>query len=274
MASDGVGQRWLEWGSRSAPALLLLHGLRSYAATFEPLARTLAGEWRCLALDARGRGGSQWDPAGNYHTDRYVRDVAELVDHLRLDAFVLLGHSMGGATALVYAAGHSGRVRGLIVEDMLPGSSLDGAGADRIRREVAATPADFADREEAAGYWRSLRPQASPVAIGSRVANTVSLDPGTGRWRWIPDMAGISAARLDVRRPPVDLWPAVRAVRCPTVVIRGGDSDFTSAEMLAEVSAANPVIAGVTVQDAGHYVHDDQPERFADEVRGFLRGLR
>jgi pimeloyl-ACP methyl ester carboxylesterase len=270
-SDDGLALRWLEWGRADAPVLVLLHGLRSYAATFEPLARHLADRWRCVAPDARGRGGSDWDPRRDYHTDRYARDLDALADHLGLDRFALLGHSMGGATAMVWAAAHPARVDALVVEDMLPGSSRSGAGADRIRREVAATPRDFDDLDAAAAYWRGLRPGASAAAIASRVANTVRRD-ADGRARWIADMAGIAEARLDPSRPPVDLWPTIGALPERTLVVCGADSDFTSAETLAEVRRANPRIGAVSIAGAGHHVHDDRPDEFAERVRSFLNG--
>lgn len=267
---DGLLLRWLEWGPADAPVLVMLHGLRSYAATFEGLAQRLSGSWRCVALDARGRGGSDWDPRRDYHSDRYVADLSHLVD--RLDHRVaLLGHSMGGATAMVWAAAHTERVSALIIEDMLPGSSLTGTGAERIRREVASTPAGFADVDAAVAYWRGLRPTASDEAIRSRVHNTTRrISPGRPELEWIPDMAGIGAARLDAAQPPADLRPTIALLPGRTLIIRGGDSDFTDSSTLHRVRQINPAITVMTIERAGHYVHDDQPERFADCVETFL----
>jgi esterase len=272
---DGLRLRWLEWGPREAPALVLLHGLRSYAATFEDVARRLCGSWRCVALDARGRGGSDWDPRRDYHTDRYVSDLSQLVDQLGLERFVLLGHSMGGATAMVWAAAHPGRLDALIVEDMLPGSSIVGEGAGRIRREVAAIPSGFADRAEAFAYWRRLRPAAPRAAIESRIHHTTRpAAPDTGGLSWIPDMAGIGAARLDPFRPPVDLWPTIDRLPARTLIVCGADSDFTRRETLAEVCRINSGVAGTVIDGAGHYVHDDQPGLFADRLESFLAEIR
>jgi pimeloyl-ACP methyl ester carboxylesterase len=268
---DGLRLRWLAWGPREAPTLVLLHGLRSYAATFESLARRLSESWRCVALDARGRGGSDWDPRCDYHTGRYVSDLSQLVDRLGLERFVLLGHSMGGATAMVWAAAHPGRLDALIVEDMLPGSSVAGEGADRIRREVAAIPSGFADRADAIAYWRRLRPAAPDSAIRSRVHHTTRpAGPDTAELRWIPDMAGIGAARLDPSRPPVDLWPTIERLPARTLLVRGADSDFTHAETATQVRRINPDVVVTVIEGAGHYVHDDQPGPFADCVEAFL----
>ena len=273
--SDGLRLRWIAWGVPGAPPLVLLHGLRSYAATFAPLAERLSSSWRCLALDARGRGGSDHDPAGQYRTDRYVKDLKEFADQLDLSRFALLGHSMGGATAMVFAAERPEAVRALVIEDMLPGSSRAGPGAERIRAELSAIPERFASLDHARAYWRGLRPNASAEAIESRVWHTIApAGDGSTELSWIPDMAGIAAARLDPRNPPIDLWPVIPRLPDPTLMIVGHESDFSPPATLQRVLSANPWVSAVSIAAAGHYVHDDQPELFNDAVAAFLAKAR
>ncbi|MEW2116110.1 alpha/beta hydrolase [Streptomyces sp. NPDC005474] len=268
---NGLRTHYVEWGDEDRPALVMLHGLRSYARTFEPLAERLGESYRVLAPDARGRGDSDWDPRGEYYTESYVADLEQFADHLGLERFLLLGHSMGGTTTYVYAARHPGRVGAVVVEDIGPGSSLSGAGAERIRREVAGTPGDFPSREVARAYWRGIRPHISDDALESRLRHT--LVPGDGgRWRWKFDLAGIAAARLDPDPArQVDLWPCVEALRCPALVVRGGRSDFLPAATAAEMVRRNPLIRTVDIPGAGHYVHDDAPDLFHQHLTGFLR---
>ena len=95
-----------EWGEPSARPILMLHGIRGYAETFARLAETLQPEYRVIAFDQRGRGRSDWDPARNYYTDTYVRDMEEVRVALGLERFDLLGHSMGGKAAMVLALRH------------------------------------------------------------------------------------------------------------------------------------------------------------------------
>ena len=94
---------------------------------------------------------------------------------------------------------------------------------------------------------------------------------GGGGYTWRYDHVGISATRLmpDTTRI-VDLRPHVMALRCPTLVVRGERSDYLSAEMAAEMRQLNTRVLTRTIADAGHYIHDDQPEAFADTVRQFL----
>jgi pimeloyl-ACP methyl ester carboxylesterase len=173
----------------------------------------------------------------------------------------------------VYAARRPERVTAVVIEDIGPGSSTGGAGAERIKREVAETPAEFASLEAARSYWRRIRPQITAEALDSRIRHT--LRPGTcGRWLWKFDLAGIAAARLDPDPArQVDLWPSVEALRCPTLVVRGGSSDFLPAATAAEMVARNARIRTAEVPGAGHYVHDDAPDAFHHLLEQFLTSL-
>lgn len=273
-ASDGLKLRVREWGSPAAPPIVLLHGLRGFSGTWRGLATALSGNWRLIALDQRGRGESDWDPAANYYTDAYLADLETLISQLDVDRFVLLGHSMGGTTGYVYAASHADRLEALIVEDIAPGASISGEGAERIKREMAALPADFGDWTEARAYWRKLRPTVGEDALEQRLFESLR-ETGTGRIAWRYDAGGISHARLnpDPARV-VDLWPVVEAIRTPTLVIRGERSDFCKLETVLDMEARNPAFTHVTVAGASHYVHDDAPEQFAGLVEGFLARVR
>lgn len=255
--SEGLRLRFVEWGPRDAPAVVALHGLRSFAHTWEPVALPLADRWRFVALDQRGRGHSDWDPQRRYYTEHYVRDLQALVDRLDLPRFVLLGHSMGGATAFVYAAANPGRLSGLVIEDMGPGASAGGAGAERIRGELLATPSHFDGWDAAAAFWRSQRPNVPDAAITARVRHSMKQE-ADGRVTWRHDAEGIAAARLSATPAQlVDLWPHVEALRTPTLLLRGARSDFLAYDVAQAMVQCNPRVQLVEVPVASHYVHDD-----------------
>ncbi|WP_395968924.1 alpha/beta fold hydrolase [Actinomadura sp. 6N118] len=267
---NGLRAHYVEWGQPDASPVVLLHGLRSYARTWEPVAAALADRHRLIALDHRGRGDSAWDPAGEYTTEAYVRDLEQFADALGLHRFVLVGHSMGGTNAIVYAARHPERVRLAVIEDIGPGSSASGEGAERIRRELARTPREFAGLAEARAYWRGVRPGISAAALDSRVANTVR-QAADGRWVWKFDLDGIARARLDPDPSgQVDLWPHVEALRCPTLVLRGDRSDFLPTAVCAEMATRQPLLTWKEIPGAGHYVHDDNHAGYLATLREFL----
>ena len=270
---NGLPFHYVRWGSPQWPALVCLHGLRSYARTFEPLAAALHGRVQVIALDQRGRGETAWDPARNYYTDQYVSDLRAFVDHLRLDRFHLLGHSMGGITSIVHAGQPGARLLSVVLEDSGPGASTASAGATRINDELARTPTRFGDWAQARAFWRLIRPNVTEEAIESRVANSMRETPDG--IQWIHDQAGIAACRLnpDPARVTPDLWPFVEAIDVPTLVLRGGQSDYLSKDTLAAMLARNPRLRGREIAGAGHYVHDDQPEAFHQAVAEFLASV-
>lgn len=271
--ANGLRLRVREWGRADAPALVALHGLRGFSGTWRALAAALGAGWRVIALDQRGRGESDWDAQANYYTDAYLADLEALVDGLGLERFVLLGHSMGGTTSYVYAARHPERLNALIIEDIAPGSSISGAGAERIKAEMAALPLSFDDWSEARAYWRRTRPSVSLAALEQRLWESLRETPD-GRVGWRYDAAGISATRLDPDPARVvDLWPVVESLRVPTFVIRGAKSDFCPLGTVRDMERRNPRITHVSVEGASHYVHDDRVDQFNGLVAGFLAGV-
>jgi pimeloyl-ACP methyl ester carboxylesterase len=268
--ANGLRLLCRHWGDPRAPALVMLHGLRGYSGTWRGLAAALAGEYHLIAIDQRGRGQSDWDPGRNYYTDAYLSDLEQVVDQLGLGRFALLGHSMGGATAYIYAARHSQRLAALLIEDIAPGSSAEGPGAQRIVAEMATLPESFASWAEARRYWRTKRPTVSDAALEQRVAESMCM--GTdGRVTWRYDARGIRQTRMhpDPARV-IDLWPVVTRITVPTLIIRGEKSDFCPLPTVERICAQNPRLTSVTVPDASHYVHDDAPIPFTKHVRDFL----
>ena len=259
-----------QWGQPQATPIVLLHGLRGFSGTWRALAAALSDRYRLIAIDQRGRGESDWDPQHNYYTDAYLSDLEGVVDHLKLERFVLLGHSMGGTTSYVYAHRHPERLFGLIIEDIAPGSSAIGDGARRIVAEMQALPASFGSWSEARQYWRKMRPTLSAAAVEQRVAESMAqLADGQIGWRY--DAEGIRRTRVhpDPARI-VDLWPIVERLSVPTLVIRGERSDFCKASTVETMCRQNPIISAVSIANAGHYVHDDAPAQFLRCLSGFL----
>ncbi|GAA6140955.1 alpha/beta hydrolase [Hydrogenophaga sp. 5NK40-0174] len=270
LTRDGLRLHVTQWGAETAPPVVMLHGIRGYAETFAGIAAALQPDCRVVAFDQRGRGRSDWDPQHNYYTDTYVDDVDSVADALGLGRFDLLGHSMGGINAIVYAARYPSRVNRLLIEDAGPGAFEASPGAVRICRELTNTPAHFASWEEARVFMRGLRPSVSEDAREQRLNSMLRADSGGG-FTWQYDHVGIAATRLnpDPQRV-VDLRLYVAQLTCDTLVVRGGASDYLQAQMVNEMQRLNPRIRSVVVPGAGHYIHDDQPALFHKLARAFL----
>lgn len=268
---NGLALNVVEWGADTAEPIVMLHGLRADARTWKRTAGALADRYRLIGLDQRGRGFSDWDPQRNYFTPAYVEDLKQVVDALALSSFILLGHSMGGTTSLVFSRAFPARVKALIIEDVGPGSSAASDGAERIKRELSTTPSTFISRAAALAFWRESRPAASEQSIRDRVNNSM-VERADGSVGWRIDLAGIAAARLDADPAKVvDLWPCIRALSCPTLVMRGARSDFLSNQTLSAIANANSCITVREISDASHYVHDDNFDEFMATVVEFLQ---
>lgn len=259
-----------EWGPADGRPVVMLHGIRGYGETFAGIAEALQPAFRVIAFDQRGRGQSDWDPQRNYYTGTYVGDLLAIADALGLARFDLLGHSMGGINAIVFAALHPERISRLVIEDAGPGAFETSPGASRIRGELVNTPAHFDSWEAASTFMRGLRPSVTEEARQQRLTSMLKpVDGGGYTWRY--DHAGIAATRLNPELSRlVDLRPHVAALACDTLVLRGSKTDYLQPEMLAEMQRLNPRIADIEISGAGHYIHDDQPEAFNRAVRDFL----
>ncbi|MGJ7505263.1 MULTISPECIES: alpha/beta fold hydrolase [unclassified Variovorax] len=271
LALSGLNFHVTEWGSEQGWPILMLHGIRGYAETFAGIGAALQPGFRVIAFDQRGRGESDWDPAHNYYTDAYVADIEGIVQALGLAPFDLLGHSMGGINAIVYAARHPQKVRRLVIEDAGPGAFDTSEGATRIRKELATTPDRFESWGAASDFMRALRPTVTEEARQQRLHNMLKPLP-EGGYTWRYDHAGIAATRLNPDPARViDLEPSVRAIACKTLVVRGGRSDYLQPSMVARMRELNSCIVDAEIPDAGHYVHDDQPVLFEQLVVDFLK---
>lgn len=252
------------------PAIILLHGLRAFARTWEKVAERLSKSYTVFAIDQRGRGQTDWDFDHNYYTDAYVSDLSAFIDAMKLGTVTLLGHSMGGTVSYVYAAENPSRVTKLIIEDIGPESSTKGPGFERIVREMAQTPIRFENMAEAYSYWRNMRPNAPEAAIEQRIEQTMC-EQENGSVDWIFDMKGIQKTRVTPDPSRVThLWDYIEKIAMPTLVLRGGLSDFLPLETCKDTSRRNSLISWKEVAHASHYIHDDNYPDFIRYVEDFL----
>ena len=248
---NGLRLRYLEWGRPGGLPVVCVHGYTSSAEAFNAMARRLQDRTHIVAMDVRGHGESGWSSEGAYQYADQAGDLAALVDQLGIERFVLIGTSMGGVIAMVYAAQHADRLRGLALNDIGPEVE---AGSSRITGMVGSRPADFASLDEAMQYRR----QTSPITAGrpledqEETARGVLRERPDGRWAWKMDPAYIEQriARGAPVRPP--LWPALETLPCPTQVIWGTDSDVLSAAQAKRMVEALPKGELVAVPGVGH----------------------
>jgi pimeloyl-ACP methyl ester carboxylesterase len=259
--SGGLGLSYLRWGPDGAPDLVLLHGGGLEATDWQEVAPVLAAAgYRVTAPDLRGCGESDWDPDARYGVEQTLDDLGELVAHMELDSFVLAGHSLGAVTACVLAARQPERVRACVLED--------GGPADHTRPSSLESPTIvFASLDHArAALARSL-PRGVPDWVPASRFRRLE----DGRLTWRSDIAGRvrwSAAGGEPLLP--ELWPYVEAMSAPTLLVRGAESPLFKVEYAERMADLNPAIRLVTIADAGHLVHCEQPREFTRVVLEFL----
>jgi len=249
---------YLEWGVANAPPVVCVHGYTSSGDAFNALARHFQRRARIIAPDVRGHGDSDWSPEGAYGYLDQMSDIAELVNRLELEKFALIGTSMGGVIAMAYAGAHPGRLRSLVINDV--GPEIE-AGSTRITSTVGARPASFASLDEAKAYRADISPilAARPAEDQHELALGVLKEAG-GRWVWKMDPAYIEqrVARGAPVRP--DLWPALKALPCPTQVIWGTTSDVLGEAQARRMVETLPRGELVRVPGIGHAPTLVEPE--------------
>jgi pimeloyl-ACP methyl ester carboxylesterase len=254
-------QTW-EWPGGS-PATLLLHGIGNYGRYWDFFADAVAGRLRLIATDARGHGESG-RPAEGYAPDEFVADALAVLDALAIERALVVGHSMGGTHAIRLAAAHPDRVERLVIVDA--GTEAMREGSERARRLSLERPERFEYADDALAYLRRTSPGYSEEVYKNRMRWLFREDAGDLVWRSSRDaLASIMAARGS------DLADALRAVRCPVLLVRGTRSNVLSAEV-AQGMVTTLTDGRLIELDAGHNVALDRPQELADAVVPFARG--
>ena len=264
---QGTRLHVLDWGTRGRPPILFLHGGGLTARSWDVVCLGLRGDYHCVALDQRGHGDSEWSPIMDYAPEAHERDIDGVLDALGFDRAVLVGQSMGGLNAFVYATRHLERVAGLVLVDVGPNIRM--AGAQRIGEFVTATAEiDSIDTFiEQALAFNPLRDRR--LLAGSARHNLRQLP--NGKWVRKNDTRFLGQVGLEeFARRIAAYWADVAKVTCPTLVVRGALSDVFLDDAAEHFARALPHGRWTRVDGAGHTVQGDNPAGLIAAVRPFL----
>jgi pimeloyl-ACP methyl ester carboxylesterase len=258
-AAEARGLRfsYLEWGSRGSPAMVLLHGLTSHAHSWDVFADALQERYHIFALDQRGHGDSQWPDPPAFATDHYVDDLRALSGLWGIDSFVLIGLSMGAHNSLAFAARYPEMVEKLVPVDIGP------AFRRQANQPIEPPQREFASLDEMFARAREQNPRPTDDMLRYRVEHNARRLPD-GRWTFKYSPA---APR---HWQPADLWETITTIRCPTLVVRGSESNVLSQEVAEREAAAIPGARLAVIEGSGHPVPLDRPAEFERVVREFL----
>lgn len=259
---------YLDWGPRDAPIVLFLHGGAQTAHMWDFSALALRDRYRCICLDQRGHGQSEWAPDADYSNQAHQGDLEAFVETLGLAPFTVVGLSMGGVNAFVLASNHHDWVQRLVIVDIGPESGK--SGVSQIRTFIQL-PDELDSYEEFVERVKSYQPYRSSEQISASLKHNVT-QMANGKWTWRYDKAFRDPEGFKHRSSPKELWQAIERINCPTLIVRGEGSRIFPAEVADRMAKILPQATLVTVEKAGHRVPGDNPSVFEKTLVHFLDG--
>lgn len=254
-----------EWGGRGSPALLCVHGLTRNGRDFDEVASALRSRYRVVCPDLPGRGRSEWlsNPL-DYSYPVYLSDLNALLARLDVEAVDWLGTSLGGILGMMAAAQPGSPVRRLILNDV--GPFIPRAALARIATYVGEAPL-FRDVAEAESFLRTIHAPFGPLTDDqwARLAARSVERLSDGRFRLAYDPAlAVAVGIFPV--PDFQMWAIWDQIRCPVLLLRGGESDLLPAEVAREMQHRGPAVELVEFPGVGH-----APALMAEEQISVIR---
>ena len=277
--SQRLRLNYVDWGNADAPPLLLIHGGRDHARSWDWVAEELRNDWHIIAPDLRGHGDSSWSPDGNYEMSAFVYDIAQLIHQLNLAPVSIIAHSMGGNIATRYAGLYPENVKKLV--------NIEGLGlspAMQAERDALGIQKRFRqwieDKRNAAGRTPKRYPNIEAAYERMKTENTYLTDEQArhltvhgisrnedGTWSWKFDNYLNIWAMFDM--PREDLLALWHAITCPVLMLYGEKSWASNPEKDGRIEHF-PTAKMVEYENAGHWLHHDQFDRFMGDVKAFL----
>jgi pimeloyl-ACP methyl ester carboxylesterase len=253
---------YLEWGEPHNPRVLVcVHALTRCARDFDALARAMSDRYRVVCPDVAGRGDSAWLPDPMlYQLPQYLADMVTLIARLDVEEVHWVGTSMGGLIGMALAAQPETPVAKFVINDA--GPVVSKASLERIATYVGVAPA-FPDLAAAEQYVRAVSATFGPHSDAewrflTEVATRRNAD-GTLRMHYDPKLA--EPFRANMPEKDLELWPLWDAVRAPTLVLRGAQSDLLARETAEQMTSRGPKAKVVEIPGIGHaptLMHEDQ----------------
>jgi len=253
---------YTEWGDPQNPKVLVcVHALTRNCRDFDFLARAMASHYRVVCPDIAGRGLSDWlkDPAG-YVIPNYVADVVTLIARLDVDYVDWVGISMGGLIRMALASMDNTPVRRLVLSDV--GPEITSESIARIASYVGTDPR-WPSFEAALAYIRTVSAPFGTLdeAQWRHLTEHSIIRDADGSWRFRYDPRVSDPFKASFSGEPIDLWPYYERVRCPTLVVRGAESDLLTRDTWQRMGRCGPRAKLVEFPEVGHapmFLTDDQ----------------
>ena len=243
----------------SGEPVILLHGLLGSHHNWLPQAEKLSGKFHVFTLDHRNHGQSPHADEFNY--DAMATDVLAFMQEQNISSALIIGHSMGGKVAMRLSQLHPETVERMVVADMSV-HSYPPRYAAMLDAMITMDLSQFQQRSE---VDVALEPVVASKTMRQFLIKNLGHD-AAGKLFWKPNLAAIRANYDRIR----SALPPANAVACPALFIRGAKSDYIRAEDLDLIKASFPNAELTTIEEAGHWVHAEAPEKFNELVSAFL----
>jgi pimeloyl-ACP methyl ester carboxylesterase len=263
---DGLKLYYRDYaGPNDKPPVLCLHGLTRNSRDFAPLAETLAGDWRVIVPDMRGRGNSEYaKDTSTYTPPTYIKDVEALLAELGIEKFVAIGTSMGGLMTMLMTAKDASRIVAAVLNDI--GPEIDPTGLAHIAGYVGQGRS-FDTWMHAANSLRETHGASFPdysIDTWLEMAKRTMVLGQNGRLVLDYDMGIADPFKSANDAPQPDLWPAFKALSdTPTLLVRGELSNLLTEQTQSRMARVHGNLSTVTVPRVGHAPMLDEPESLA-----------
>ncbi|GAB5538379.1 MAG: alpha/beta fold hydrolase [Salibacteraceae bacterium] len=238
--------------------LIILHGLLGMLDNWQAQARLFEDRFHVFTIDLRNHGHSPHDDTHSY--DAMVSDVIELMDKLGLEKAHILGHSMGGKVAIKLAQLHPDRVDKLIVADI--GPKFYPVHHQDVLAALKAVPLDKLERRTDAEQY--MDPHLKEASVRQFLMKSL-YRPERNAFAWRFNLEAIEDQIEHVGEALTD-----HDYDGETLFIRGGNSDYVHDDDWVDIKLIFPNAFLETVESAGHWLHAEQPQAFAEAVISFL----
>ena len=255
-----------EWGDPDNPKVLVcVHGVTRVSDDFDALAAAMSDRYRVICPDVVGRGRSSWLKNPSYYAvPQYVSDMVTLVARLDVPQVDWFGTSMGALIGMGLASLPDSPVRKMLMNDVGPTLNFDALSriGDYIGQDLR-----FDTYEQGRDYIRTISAPFGPHSDEEwdKLARDVLRQAEDGRWRRHYDLAlalPFKGMTVDnAKQGEAALWAAYDAIRCPVLLVRGGESDLLSRETARQMSERGPRAKVVELPGIGHaptFMHADQ----------------
>lgn len=274
--SDGLKLHYLEWGDPAGDTLIFVHGIRDQACSWEFLLSALSARasrpFHAVALDLRGHGESQWStPDRGYRHEDFILDLAGLSRHLKKDSLALIGHSLGGSMAMLFAGCFPTRVKKLVlIEAVGPYARAEKDIPEMMARWLRVGGDEgqnscYPTEEEAAKAIQKRFPTIPDKAALHMACHGTRPAQNGLVWKYDPRLRMPSLSCLSENQ----VRAFIERIDSPTLVVYGVAGDFMKSPR-AQRAAFFKNSSLVEIPGSGHHVPHEKPEELAEVVYPFL----